>query len=116
MTKAFTASNGVTIEIQEDGYLLATRYRGTGCSEVERDVHATGSPSHGIAALREYFEHERTLAEKPWLDAEEGDVWLITLPQGTYPAIFQADMFGDIGGRWSPVDVISARKLWPVDE
>lgn len=79
-------------------------------------MHATGSPSHGIEALREFFAYERELEKKPWLEAEEGDVWLITLPQGTYPAIFQADMFGDAGGRWHPDDVTAARKLWPVDD
>lgn len=79
MTKTFTASNGVTIEIQEDGYLLATKYRGTGCTEVEREVHATGSPSHGIDALREYFADERETAERPWRIAEPGEVWVLEL-------------------------------------
>ncbi|WP_157541028.1 hypothetical protein [Microbacterium sp. XT11] len=69
----------------------------------------------------EYFEAHPE--RKPWEDAKEGEVWIITpsrsLTMGDepseYPAIFQADRFRDHGGSWDAHDIIAARRIWPED-
>lgn len=55
MTETFTASNGVVLAVTGDGYLVG-RYQPT--PKHIQMTHATAS-SKGIAALREFFLHER---------------------------------------------------------
>jgi len=57
---------------------------------------------------------------KPWEDANEGEVWIITPSKAytlgeqiNYPAIFQAGMFRDHGGSWLAEDLTAARRIWP---
>lgn len=49
---------------------------------------------------------------KPWHDAKEGDVWLITAPSGDYPAVFHAGRFRDWGGSWGDSDITAGRRIW----
>lgn len=62
-------------------------------------------------AARAYFDAHPE--PKPWREAREGEVWVITVPEGTYPAIFQADAFRDAGGPWDVRDITDARRIWP---
>jgi len=64
MTDIFTASNGVTVTIEHDGYLIATTDDGM--------CHATGGADLGIQALREYFTAERDQELGRWRDEETG--------------------------------------------
>jgi len=63
VTDIFTASNGVEIEISEDGYLLGKGDYGSG------PTYATAGPE-GIDTLREYFQHERDVELGRWRDPE----------------------------------------------
>ena len=65
------------------------------------------------AVAAEYWAAHPVPEPKPWEQAQEGDVWLITRQGVQYPAIFQAEMFGDAGGRWEPDEIDDARRLWP---
>lgn len=69
-------------------------------------------------AARAYFEAHP--GRKPWEDAQEGEVWIVTPSKAftlgeqiNYPAIFQAGMFRDHGGSWGPEDLTAARRIWP---
>lgn len=69
-------------------------------------------------AARGYFEAHPE--RKPWEDAKEGDVWIVTPSKALsggerveYPAIFQAGSFRDHGGSWEARDLTSARRIWP---
>ncbi|WP_420110635.1 hypothetical protein [Pseudactinotalea sp.] len=53
---------------------------------------------------------------KPWHDAVEGEVWLITYNGTEYPAIFQADRFRDHGGSWDAESITAGRRIWPVSD
>lgn len=58
-----------------------------------------------------YFDaHPET---KPWHDAQEGEVWVITVRGEEYPAIFQADAFRDGGGSWAMEDITAGRRIYP---
>lgn len=73
MTDIFTASNGIEIEISQDGYLLGKGDYGSG------STYATAGPE-GIGALREYFTHERDAELGRWRDPENPD--LVIYPNG----------------------------------
>lgn len=70
MTTTFTASNGVTVTIDDNGYLLAAG--GTGPHD--HCIHATGGADLGVQALREYFQHERDTDLGRWRDPENPDM------------------------------------------
>lgn len=66
------------------------------------------------AVAREFFDAHSE--PKPWDDAKEGEVWVITPVRGEgeeYPAIFQAGKFRDHGGFWEAKDLVFARRIWP---
>ena len=67
MTDSFTASNGIqiTMDPDRDGkvYLVGRRARGDEGQYL--DTHVTGGPE-GIAALREFFQHERDEERGLW--------------------------------------------------
>ena len=67
MTDIFTASNGIEIEISQDGYLLGKGDYGSG------STYATAGPE-GIGALREYFQHERDTELGRWRDENDPDM------------------------------------------
>lgn len=57
--------------------------------------------------------------KKPWEDAQEGDVWIVTPSKALtlgqkveYPAFFQADRFRDHGGSWDMHDITDARLIY----
>lgn len=69
-------------------------------------------------AARAYFEAHPE--RKPWHDATEGEVWIVTPSKALtcgervqYPAIFQAGRFRDHGGSWEARDLTAARRIWP---
>src|SRR5690625_2954402 len=64
MTDIFTASNGVTVTIEHDGYLIATTDDGM--------CHATGRAALGIQARREYLTADRDQELGHWKDEETG--------------------------------------------
>lgn len=75
---------------------------------------------HGgaVEAAHAYFEAHPE--RKPWEDAEEGQVWIVTPSKALtlgeeveYPAIFQAGRFRDHGGSWDARDLKKARRIWP---
>lgn len=77
-----------------------------------------GSRQQARAAAKAYFEAHPE--RKPWEDAKEGDVWIITPSKAItlgerveYPAIFQAGRFRDHGGSWEARDITDARRIWP---
>jgi len=49
---------------------------------------------------------------KPWMKAVEGSAWRITVPWGTFAAIFQAGRFRHYGGSWATGDITDAELLW----
>lgn len=58
---------------------------------------------------------------KPWHDAKEGEVWIVTPSHSDglsveYPTIFQAERFRDHGGSWDAEDLIDARRIWPTED
>lgn len=62
-------------------------------------------------AARAYFDAHPE--PKPWHDAKEDDVWIITYNGVEYPSIFQADRFRGHGGSWGPDDITAARRIYP---
>ena len=62
-------------------------------------------------AARAYFEAHPE--PKPWHEAKEGEVWVITYKGEEYPAIFQAGMFRDHGGSWDPDRITAGRRIYP---
>lgn len=83
----------------------------------DRKVMTTYLDSY-VGAARAYDEAHPE--RKPWRDAKEGEVWIVTPSkaytlgeQANYPAIFQAGMFRDHGGSWGAEDLTAARRIWP---
>lgn len=62
-------------------------------------------------AAAAYFEAHPE--RKPWEDAKEGQVWIITYNRREFPAIFQAGEFRDHGGSWTVDAITAARRIWP---
>lgn len=72
----------------------------------------------GGAIAHDYFDAHPE--RKPWEDAKEGEVWIITPSKAItlgehveYPAIFQAGEFRDHGGSWRAEDITAACRIWP---
>lgn len=51
--------------------------------------------------------------DRPWEDAYEDEVWIITYEGKEYPSIYQAGQFRDHGGYWTADSIESARRVWP---
>jgi len=85
-----------------------------GTSEVfiRQDVENSVGFKPALAA-RAYFAAHPEPKPRPWRDAKEGEAWVITREGVQYPAIFQAGMFGDVGGRWAMEEITDARRIWP---
>ena len=87
-----------------------------GTSTLVYEKPGIGRTSHPAATA--YFEAHPE--RKPWHDAKEGEVWIVTPSKALalgekaeYPAIFQAGMFRDHGGSWGAADLTAARRIWP---
>ncbi|MBM7795819.1 hypothetical protein [Pseudoglutamicibacter cumminsii] len=74
MTAKFTASNGVEIEITEDGYLRGNKHIHPGM------LYATAG-REGVEALREYFQHERDQELNRWRDPDNPDFVVYRRPE-----------------------------------
>lgn len=72
MTTKFTASNGLEIEIKEDGYLV-------GKENFESSLIDASASPEGVEALREFFQHERDQELGRWRDPVNRD--LVVYPQ-----------------------------------
>lgn len=72
------------------------------------DADGLGPMSRSAAA---YFDAHPE--PKPWHEAKEGEVWLITFKGNEYPAIFQAGAFRDSGGSWDVDRITAGRRIWP---
>lgn len=98
--ETFTPSNGVTVTIDDNGYLLATTDDGM--------CHATGGAALGVQALREYFTHERDQELGRWRDPENTNIVVYRVPEndnkggravrvideatGTYASLWERDV------------------------
>ena len=115
----FTASNGYSFEEHDHSITMRSR-----------TSLLVGSGAIG-QALKEYVEHVRAGAlreanHKPWHDAKEGEVWVFTTDEGTFPA-FVETRFGDDGPaltfdssttEYALTDsgITAARRIWPEEE
>ena len=92
MTDIFTATNGIEIEISEDGYLLGKGDYGSG------PTYATGGPD-GIAALREYLQHRRDTELGRWRDPEAPDMVVYRVPEAPDMVVYRVPENDDEDGR-----------------
>lgn len=74
MNTKFTASNGLEIEIKEDGYLV-------GKENFESSLIDASASSEGVEALREFFQHERDQELGRWRDPVNRDLVVYRLPK-----------------------------------
>jgi hypothetical protein len=95
----FTASNGITVKT----------YLGDGFY-VRDDLQANGAQAQ---ALREFFQHERDVAEKPWLEAKPGEVWAI-VPNGNAWVLESGAFMFDDESYLFVHEIREARRVWPV--
>lgn len=115
----------IVVYYREHGKFFVHAYdeRDTAMDTVYRHVRAedmdpnyvTGVTKAGLAYFDAHPEDP-----KPWHNAQEGEVWVITPCQADpgveYPAIFQAERFRDHGGSWGAEDLIAARRIWPTED
>ncbi|QWY84623.1 hypothetical protein QEH34_gp41 [Microbacterium phage Footloose] len=86
-----------------------------------RLIHRNGDPHNPTAEYQAAYAYFEAHPErKPWEDAKEGEVWIVTPSKALtcgerveYPAIFQAGRFRDHGGSWEARDLTAARRIWP---
>lgn len=105
------SSRSVTIFFEKTGGIVI--------GMAEKFLATTPDEGHeSRKAARAYFEAHPE--RKPWEDAEEGQVWIVTPSKALtlgeeveYPAIFQAGRFRDHGGSWDARDLTKARRIWP---
>lgn len=84
-------------------------------------IHRNGDSDNPTAEYRAAYAYFEAHPErKPWEDAKEGEVWIVTPSRALtcgerveYPAIFQAGRFRDHGGSWEARDLTAARRIWP---
>ena len=102
MSKQFEASNGYVFERSESGWVTCTG----GLTE------STFSPERADA-LREFFEWEAS--HKPWDDAEDGEIWVLTVDGAESPYESRCGYwFKQRKTRATPSDKITAgRRIWP---
>lgn len=96
---------GPTVMIQQDsdGYV--------GYYTRDRLPEITDKTGGIVRAGHAYFEAHPE--PKPWHDAKEDEVWLITYNGSEFPSIFQAGRFRDHGGSWDADSITTARRIWP---
>ena len=105
MSKEFTTSHGV--KITRDG-------GGDGITAIRRPMFPTTYlDNYEMDALREFFEWEAN--HKPWEDAEDGEIWALTINGEEKPYDRHGSMFFPSHG-CAQVDmstVTAGRRIWP---
>lgn len=111
----YWASNGAVIRSSDAGIYI------------DGSISGTRLFPSDIAALREFFQHERDeeLGRKPWHDAKPGEVWIITTsnvaderavqvtPKGTFQYTDAIEFPQDFPLTYAAIT--SGRRIWPED-
>jgi hypothetical protein len=69
----------------------------------------------GKEVAREFFAAHPVPELKPWHDAEEGEVWVLTAPRTEFAALYLSGAFRHAGSGVELIltNVIAGRRIWP---